>query len=140
MNSSQNLIWNIPKVGFSILTNPNVACALMFTMNVPQYLWGDVILTTVFLINRLPNRTLTFKSPLCMLSHKFPHLNMLTNALPLKTFGCTAFVHIHSQHRTKLDPRAIKTIFLGYSPTQKGYWCYYPQTKKMFVTREVPFF
>ena len=114
--------------------------ALTFTMNVPKYLWGDVILTAAFLINRLSSRTLTFKSPLSMLSHKFPHLNMLTNALPLKAFGCTAFVHIHSQHRTKLDPRAIKTIFLGYSPTQKGYWCYYPQTKKMFVTREVTFF
>ena len=95
----------------------DVARALKFTMNVPKYLLGDAILTVVFLI---PSRTLTFKSPLCMLSHKFPHLNMLTNTLPLKTFGCTTFVHIHSQHRTKLDPRAIKTIFLCYSPTQKG--------------------
>ena len=112
----------------------------MFTMNVPKYLWGDAILTIAFLINHLPSRTLTFKSPLSMLTNKFPHLNMLTNTLPLKTFGCTAFFHIHSQHRTKLDPWAIKTIFLGYSPTQEGYQCYCPQTKKMLVIQDVTFF
>ena len=72
----------------------------MFAMNVPKYLWRDAILTIAFLINRLPSCTLTFKSPLCMLTNKFPHLNMLTNTLPLKTFGCIAFFHIHSQYWT----------------------------------------
>ena len=114
--------------------------ARMLTMNVPKYLWGDAILTTAFLINHLPSCTLIFKFPLSMLSHKFPHLNMLTNTLPLKTFSCTAFVHIYSQHQTKLDPQAIKTIFIGYSPTQKGYQCYCPQTNKTFVTRDITFF
>ncbi|RVW92612.1 hypothetical protein CK203_039395 [Vitis vinifera] len=62
------------------------------------------------------------------------------NNLPLKTFECTSFVHLHSQHRTKLDPQTIKTIFLGYSPTQKGYRCYCPKTKKMFISQDVTFF
>ncbi|KZV14445.1 hypothetical protein F511_43126 [Dorcoceras hygrometricum] len=60
--------------------------------------------------------------------------------LPLKTFGCTAFVHVHDHHRSKLDPRAIKTVFLCYSSTQKGYCCYCPIIKKAFISRDVSFF
>jgi len=29
------------------------------------------------------------------------------------------FVHIHPNHMGKLDPQAIKYIFIGYLPTQK---------------------
>ena len=110
----------------------------MFTMNVPKYLWGDAILTATYLINRLPNRTLQFESPLSVLTQKYPHISK--NDLPLKTFRCTAFVHIHAHNRNKLDPRALKTIFLGYSPTQKGYRCYCPQNKKMYISCDVTFF
>lgn len=42
-------------------------------------------------------------------------------------FGCTVFVHMHSKF--KLDPRVIKCVFVGYSPTYKGYKCYGPSTK-----------
>ncbi|KAG8499488.1 hypothetical protein CXB51_005964 [Gossypium anomalum] len=33
-----------------------VARALMFTMGVPKYLWGEVVLTACYLINRLPSK------------------------------------------------------------------------------------
>lgn len=41
--------------------------------------------------------------------------------------------------RTKLEPKAIKCIFLGYSGTQKGYKCYCPSNRKMYVTMDVVF-
>jgi len=59
--------------------------------------------------------------------------------LTLKIFGCTAFVHEH-KNVGKLEPRAIKCVFVGYSPTQKGYKCFDPKNKKMFVTMDVTFF
>lgn len=80
----------------------DVAHALMFTMNVPKYLWGDAILTATYLINHLPNQTLRFDSHLSILTKNYPHISK--NDLPLKTFGSTAFVHTHAHNRNKLDP------------------------------------
>jgi len=54
-------------------------------------------------------------------------------------FGCTCFVDIQTSHRDKLDSRAAKGIFLGYSSTQKGYKCYHPLSKKLFISRDVCF-
>jgi hypothetical protein len=41
--------------------------------------------------------------------------------LPLKIFGCVCFVQDYRPNVGKLDPRAVKCIFVGYSATQKGY-------------------
>lgn len=50
-----------------------------------------------------------------------------------KVFRCVSFIYIHSQHQIKLDPKALKHVFLGYSSTQKGYKYYHPPTKMVFV-------
>ncbi|XP_073098839.1 uncharacterized protein [Elaeis guineensis] len=39
----------------------------------------------------------------------------------------------------KLDPRALKCIFVGYSAAQKGYKCYYPSKRRMLVSMDVTF-
>ena len=54
-------------------------------------------------------------------------------------FGCIACVHVPDELRTKLDPKAEKCIFIGYSLEQKGYRCYNPVTRKLCVSRDVVF-
>jgi len=63
----------------------------------------------------------------------------LLNHLVPRLFGCISFVHLHSNHRRKLDPRAIKCLFIGYSPTQKGYKSYHHPTKRFPLSRDVTF-
>jgi len=48
-------------------------------------------------------------------------------SLQTRVFGCDALVHVHSLYRVKLDPRAIKCVFVGYAPHKKGNKCYHPQ-------------
>jgi len=41
-----------------------VARALLFTSHMKNNFWGDAILTSAFLINRMPSRILSFATPL----------------------------------------------------------------------------
>ena len=97
-----------------------VSRSIMFTSNVPKHSWGEAFLTTAYLINRMPCRTLNYQSPCQVLLQSYPN-SKLISSIPIKVFGCTAFVHIHSQHCSKLDAKAVKCLFLGNSPSQKGY-------------------
>ncbi|CAN1152027.1 Retrovirus-related Pol polyprotein from transposon TNT 1-94, partial [Linum perenne] len=117
-----------------------VARACMFARRVPKYLWGEAVLTATYLINRMPSRVLQFQAPRQVLLSKYPQVASFSSDLPPRIFGCTAFVHINSIHRTKLDPRSHKCIFVGYSPNQKGYKCYSPATRQVYHTRDVTFF
>ena len=47
-------------------------------------------------------------------------------------FRCTCFVRDVRVHVSKLDPKSLKCIFLGYSRVQKGYQCYYPSLRIWF--------
>ena len=55
-------------------------------------------------------------------------------------FSCLAFVHINDPNCSKLDPRSLRCVFLGYFTAQKGYSCYSLDKRKYFVSRDVTFF
>ena len=116
----------------------NVTHSLLFTHNVPKYFWGDALLTTGYLINRLPSKVLNFQSPHEKLVSLFPSALFFSN-LPLKVFGCVAFVHNVPENLGTLEPRATKCMFLGYSMSHKGYRCYCPSSRKLFISRDVSF-
>ncbi|KAJ9675453.1 hypothetical protein PVL29_024397 [Vitis rotundifolia] len=116
----------------------NTTRALLFQGSVPKSYWGEAILTATCMINRIPSRVLDNKSPVKILKSFYPHFRT-SNGLTPRVFGCTAFVHVHSQDRDKLDPRAIKCVFLGYSSTQKGYKCYNPSARKFYIFADVTF-
>jgi hypothetical protein len=108
----------------------------MLDMHFPKSYWGDALLTATYLINRMPSRFLDFQTPLEVLS---PPLSTVIGVSP-KFFGCVCFVYIHGPARSKLDPRSLKCVFVGYSSTQKGYKCYHPPSRKYFVSMDVTFF
>ncbi|CAN1158567.1 Retrovirus-related Pol polyprotein from transposon TNT 1-94 [Linum perenne] len=116
------------------------ARALLFTKNVPKYLWGEAVLTATYLINRLPSRVLNYQTPKDLLVLAYPHVQAYLSDLDPRVFGCLVFVHVQQHQRTKLDPRAQKCVFIGYASKQKGYKCYSPITRKTFTTMDVTFF
>jgi hypothetical protein len=94
------------------------ARALLLGAHVPNWYLGDVVATTVHLINRMPSKVLGFKTPLKALS-TYVSLPIVLMLLP-RIFCCVAFVHLHKNQRMKLDPCAIRCLLLGYSTHQKG--------------------
>ncbi|XP_062107930.1 lysine-specific demethylase JMJ26-like isoform X2 [Humulus lupulus] len=56
-----------------------VARAMMLYMNMPKYLWGDVVLTASYLINRMPTRVLQYTTPLSCFKKFFLNLGLILN-------------------------------------------------------------
>ena len=116
----------------------------MFSINVPRYFGGKVVLTTSYLINRMPTRIFKYSTPLDCFQKIF-HLSRMYSDLPLKFFGCIVFVHLPNHNRSKLDQKvfgcivlaAEKCVFIGYASNKNGYKCYNPQTKKMYENKDV---
>ncbi|CAL9012563.1 unnamed protein product [Prunus brigantina] len=111
--------------------------ASLFGANMPRSFWGEAIISTAYLINRIPSSILNFQTPLQILHH---HIQTPpTPNLEPRIFGCVVFVHLHDHQRSKLDPRAEKCVFIGYAPHQKGYRCYHPPSQKIFTSLDVVF-
>eukprot|EP00253_Pinus_taeda_P007785 PITA_07785 len=96
-------------------------------------LWAEAINTAVYLKNRSPTKCLGFKTPFEALFGLKPVVDHL------KIFGSKAFAHIPKPDRKKLDPKALKCIFVGYGTEYKAYKLYNPVTHKVFASRDVIF-
>jgi transposase InsO family protein len=108
-----------------------VAHALMADKSMPHHYWAEVVATTVYIMNRTPTATVHGMTP------EEKYSGRKANLSHLKMFGCIAYVHVPDELRIKLDPKAEKCVFIGYSLEQKGYRCYNPVTCKMRVSRDV---
>ncbi|KAG8472686.1 hypothetical protein CXB51_034612 [Gossypium anomalum] len=117
-----------------------VTRSLLFTTNVPKYLWGKALLTATYLINRMPSKVLKFQTPQSIFLQHFPHFKPISSILPLKIFGCTVFIQNIAPNKSKLDPKSLKCVLVGYSSLKKGYKCYHPPSKRFFTTMDITFY
>ncbi|XP_057470914.1 retrovirus-related Pol polyprotein from transposon RE2 isoform X1 [Actinidia eriantha] len=82
----------------------------------------------------MPTPLLSGRSPYEYLHGQFPNYSLL------RVFGSSCFVLLPRKDRTKLSARCVLCVFLRYEIHQKGYRCYDPITKKLYVSRHVTFF
>jgi hypothetical protein len=113
--------------------NIEVARALMANKSMPHHYWPEVVATAVYIMNRTPIAVVHGKT----LEEKYS--GRKSDLSYLKVFGCIAYVHVPNELWTKLDPKAEKCVFIGYSLEQKGNKCYNPTTSEMRVSRDVVF-
>jgi hypothetical protein len=92
-----------------------------------------VVATAIYIMNRTPTTAVHGMTPEEKFTGKKPDVSHL------RVFGCIAYVHVPDEKRSKLDPKAEKCIFIGYSSEQKGYRCFSPFTRKLQVSRDVVF-
>ena len=96
--------------------------------------WGDCVQCAVHVINKMPLSVLKGKSPFEVLFGKKPDYSHL------KVFGCLFYVSILKRKRHKFMPRAHKSVFIGYSLSQKGYKIHNLENKEVIVSKDVVFF
>lgn len=84
---------------------------------------------TVFIINRVSSPLLENKSPYFLMHDKLPDLKIL------KVFGSLVYASILHSHRTKLDPRGRKYVFLGFKSGMTGSILLDLNNKEIFVSR-----
>ena len=90
--------------------------------NLPNYFCAEVVATATYIMNRTPTVAVHGMTPEEKFTSKKPDVSHL------RMFGCIAYVHVPDEKRSKLDPKAKKCIFIGYSLEQKGYRCFNPST------------
>ncbi|KAI5318646.1 hypothetical protein L3X38_038354 [Prunus dulcis] len=113
------------------------ARVLLIVGRVPQTIWTIAIQYAIYLLNRQPFHVFFFKTPLQTLAAHVPicsHLNLTP-----RLFGRVAYVHLNKSHRTKLDPCAFRSVFVGFAPQQRSYRYYHPFNPSFYVTMDVTF-
>ncbi len=107
--------------------------AMLNEKNLPNYFWAEAVAIAVYIMNRTPTTTIHGMTPKEKFTSKKPDVSHL------RVFGYIGYVHVPDEKRSKLDPKAEKCIFIGYSLEQKGYKCFNPSTRKLQVSRDVVF-
>ncbi|XP_074351811.1 uncharacterized protein LOC141690959 [Apium graveolens] len=69
------------------------------TIKLPAFLWGEAVRHSIYVLNRLPTRALSEKTPYEVWTGDKPNLAYM------KVFGCVSFMKIPSVQIVKLDDR-----------------------------------
>lgn len=104
--------------------------SMMSMSNLPISFWGYALETAIYLLNRVPTKSL-LKTPYEAWTNKKPSVRHL------KIWGCPA--HVKKQSADKLESRTNKCFFVGYPKETIGYYFYNPDEQKVFVSRNAFF-
>lgn len=98
------------------------------------HLYIESLRVVNYVLNRCATRALNLTMPYERLYGVPPDLTRL------RVIGCTAYVHIPSDERTKLQPKARRCVLVGYNDESKAYRCWNPLARCIVTTNDVTFF
>lgn len=122
------------KIEREMRTESEAATTLLIDSNLSNEFWAEAINYTVFTLNRTANSNVEGKSPYEVFFNKKPF-----DIRFLRPFGLKVVAHIPKCKRRKFNPKGEEGIFVGYSPTTKGYKVYIPESNTFEITRSVRF-
>lgn len=101
--------------------------------NVSNKLWAEAVNTTVYVINRTGTSTIQGKTPYEL------WWNKKVDTVNFYSFGTEVYAHIPKEKRSKLDRKAQKYIFVGYTESTKNFRVWNSQNNKVQIVRDVIF-
>lgn len=107
--------------------------------NLPVRLWGEVIIATSHILNHCPSK---------FVQHPCPEYAWQKTAMGiehprieydrLRVIGCLAY-SIPPGYHSKLMPRSVKTIMVGYEKHSNAYRLWDPKTNKILISNDTVF-
>jgi hypothetical protein len=116
-----------------IRTINNVIRTLLIQASLSGRYWVEGLHIVVYLLNRLPMKTISAACPHVALFGSAP---LYEN---LRVFGCVCYPNITATTPHKLAPWSTRCVFLDYSTDHKGYMCLDLSTNRLIVSRHVVF-
>ncbi len=110
------------------------ARAMLSHAKLPNRYWAEAVSTAAYIRNRTPTTAIK--------EDKTPHerwYGRKPNVSHFKVFGCVAYSHVPDPERQKLDKKAVKLRFIGYSKVSKGYRLLDENTRRISTRRDVVF-
>jgi hypothetical protein len=109
-----------------------MARAMIYGSNskIPLWIWGEATAYSTYILNRIPPSK-TKLSPFEIWTGHKPDLSHL------RIFGSRTFVHVPDAKRTKLEPKCIEGILVGFCEFTKAYRIYIPTLRKVVTSRDV---
>lgn len=109
------------------------ARTLLIDAQLPMKFWAEAVATATYLRTVSLAKGGNNKTPIEMWSSKKPTVSYL------KIFGCLTYYYLPKVQRNKLQPKARKGIFIGYSQETRGYKIYDPEYRKIYAVRTAKF-
>ena len=107
--------------------------AMLLAAGLPKPYWGLAVKHATLVHNISPKQRLSGATPFHALTgHAFP-------ADVLRPFGVPAFVHVEKTGRAKLDDRAKKGVYIGFSHEDQANLVFFPDTNRVVSTIHVSF-
>ena len=113
-------------------TLQEAALSMILHAGLSKAFWAEAVCNAAYVRNRVIT-TATTVTPYERWYGKKPDVSHL------RVFGCTVYAHVPDASRQKLDQKAVKMRFVGYSLTQKGYRLYDENRQRIFIRRDVTF-
>lgn len=109
------------------------ARSMITATNQSRELWAEASNCAVYVRNRVIGKSLPEMTQYEAWFGRKPSLSHL------RMFGCSAYMHIPADERSKFSPKARKCVFVGYCETQKGFRLWDSVRRRIFVSRDVIF-
>ena len=108
----------------------DMVCSMMSMSELPISFWGYAFETAVYLLNRVPTKSVP-NTPYELWTSKKPSLNHL------KIWGCLA--HVRKSNMDKVGLRSDRCLFVGYPKMSTGFYFYNPSEQKGVCEQECYF-
>ena len=103
--------------------------AMMSDLDLPSSSWAEAASIVVYVQNRSSHVALGDKTLEVAFTDEKSEVGHL------RIFGCSVYIHVSKEKRTKMEPSIKKGTFVGYSEIAKVYRIYVPEQRHIEVSK-----